>query len=127
MSAFDDDFRKTRTLAVLALRKRHEWLRKVSCHFEFLTQADDIVLIEEIAPGRFREFSLRRGTVRTRGLRWYERCEPLIAWVHERLDHWEQRRDIRRRKERHEKLRQAFGHRRPVPAFTCRLCSKHLR
>jgi hypothetical protein len=126
-AGFDDDFRKMRVRLVHARRERRQRQINASWHFEFLAQAHDLVLIEELSPGRFRECSLRRGTVRTRGLRWQERCEPLFDWIEARLDRWEVRHGIRLREARYRKRREDMERRLHPPAFTCHLPSDLFR
>lgn len=125
---FDEDsFRKKRRRAVHALRERQKRQREASLHFEFIAQAHDVVVIEELSRGCFREFSLQHGAVRTRGLRWQDRCEPLIDWIEARLDRWEMRRVIRRRNVRDRKMRLAVERRLHPQAFVCRLYGDLLR
>lgn len=83
--------------------------------------------MEKLPSGNLRVLSLQRARARTFDPRWLTLIDACLNLLETILSRWEERRDIRRRRERDEKLRRAIEYRRSVPAFTCRLCSKHLR
>jgi hypothetical protein len=94
---------------------------------EFLARETDTVIDETVSGGRVRRFRLGHGKAHEYAPFWHDLMLRCIGV----LDDWREsrrwKREIRRRQERHAKMREVMERRLRGPAFVCRLPSDSLR